>query len=240
MKPEPVPDEAALSIGKSLLVADLHIGLEDEFRQKGYNIPSLTERLEKRLVRLIENRGADRLFILGDLKHSITGSKQDFRDVRDFIDDILEYADIEIIKGNHDGGIQHWAASTEGVVVHGPRGIVLEGHGLFHGHAHPSEKVRKARTLIMAHEHPVVRFTDRLGVPVQMKAWLRADFRDAKKNPRDLIILPAFNDFLGGTTVNSADTNFLSPTVKDDKLNLDDAKIYLLDGAFLGKRKDLI
>jgi putative SbcD/Mre11-related phosphoesterase len=240
MKPEPVPDEAALLIGKSLLVADLHIGLEDEFRQKGYNIPSLTERLEKRLVRLIEDCGADRLVVLGDLKHSITGTKQDFRDVKAFIEDILEYIDVEIIKGNHDGGIQHWAGSIQGLVVHGPRGIVLEDHGLFHGHAHPSEKVKKARTLVMAHEHPVVRFIDRLGVPVQMKAWFRADFKDKKENPKDLIILPAFNDFLGGTTVNSADANFLSPTVKADKLNLDDAKIYLLDGAFLGKRKDLI
>lgn len=240
MKPEPVPDEAALLLGKSLLVADLHIGLEDEFRQKGYNIPSLTGRLEKRLVRLIEDCGADRLVVLGDLKHSITGTKQDFREVRTFIDDILEYVDVEIVKGNHDGGIQHWAGSAEDVVVHGPRGIVLEAHGLFHGHAHPSEKVKKARTLIMAHEHPVVRFIDRLGVPVQMKAWLRADFRDAKKNPKDLVVMPAFNDFLGGTTVNSANANFLSPTFKDDRLNLEDARIYLLDGAFLGKRKDLI
>jgi putative SbcD/Mre11-related phosphoesterase len=240
MKPEPVPDEAALLIGKSLLVADLHIGLEDEFRQKGYNIPSLTERLERRLVGLIEDCGAEKLIVLGDLKHSITGTKQDFRDVRAFIDDILEYVDIEIIKGNHDGGIQHWAGSIEGVVVHGPRGIVLEGHGLFHGHAHPSEKVKKVKTLIMAHEHPVVRFIDRLGVPVQMKAWMRVGFREAKKKPRELIIMPAFNDFLGGTSVNSPDANFLSPTVKDDKLNLEEAKIYLLDGAFLGKRKDLI
>lgn len=240
MKPEPVPDEAALLIGKSLLVADLHIGLEDEFRQKGYNIPSLTGRLEKRLLRLIEDCSADRLVVLGDLKHSITGSRQDFREVRAFMDDILDFVDVEVIKGNHDGGIQHWAGSADGIVVHGPRGTVLEGHGLFHGHARPSEKVFKSRTLIMAHEHPVVRFVDRLGVPVQMKAWMRADFRKSKKNPRELIVLPAFNDFLGGTTVNSPDANFLSPTVKDDKLKLDDARVYLLDGAFLGRRKDLI
>jgi putative SbcD/Mre11-related phosphoesterase len=240
MKPEPVPDEAALLIGRALLIADLHIGLEDEFRQKGYNIPSLTDRLMKRVLGLVEDCGADTLIVLGDLKHSVTGSKQDFREVRAFIDDIIDHVDVEIVKGNHDGGIQHWAGSAEGIVVHGPRGVVLEGHGLFHGHARPSEKVLKSKTLIMAHEHPVVRFIDRLGVPVQMKVWMRADFKDSKSNPKELIVMPAFNDFLGGTTVNNPDVKFLSPTIEEDKLNLDDARVYLLDGAFLGKRKDLI
>lgn len=240
MKIKPVPDEAALLLGKSLVVADLHIGIEEEFRQKGYNIPSLTHHMEKRLIMLIEGHKVDKLIVLGDLKHRIIGFKQDYREVKRFLERILEYVDVELAKGNHDGGLQYMIRSLENVTLHTPKGFKMKNFGLFHGHAHPSEDLWKSQILIMGHEHPVVRFVDRLGIPLYMKAWLRIGFRDSKVKPEELVVVPAFNDYLGGTAVNAPDVKFLGPIMKKKYLDLKGARLYLLDGTFLGKRKDLI
>jgi putative SbcD/Mre11-related phosphoesterase len=240
MEPEPVPDEAALIIGKSLLVADLHIGVEEEFRQKGYNIPSLTHHLEKRIVKMLDGNDVDKLIILGDLKHGIVGTRQDYREVKSFLWKMLDCIEIDIVKGNHDGNIGNWTRSMDGVTVHGARGFRMEEYGLLHGHALPSEDIWMSDVLIVGHEHPVVRFVDRMGIHVYMKTWMRIGFKDAETGPKEMIVVPAFNDYLGGTSVNAPDATFLGPLLKRKDLNLEDARLFLLDGTFLGKRKDLI
>ena len=240
MRPEPVPDEAALIAGSSLIVADLHIGIEAEFRQRGFHIPDLTGGLAMRLMRLADAARARRLVILGDLKHGITGQRADLGELRWFLSELAEHLPVHIIKGNHDGAIQYLARGIEGMTVHGPRGYKLGTIGLFHGHAHPSEELMGSRTLVTAHEHPVVRLTDRLGTPVHMKVWLKVPL-ERGIGPKELIVMPAFNDFLGGTAVNSAETRFLGPFLrKKGALKLEDSEIYLLDGTYLGMRKDLI
>ncbi|MCK5548117.1 MAG: metallophosphoesterase, partial [Thermoplasmata archaeon] len=208
MEIEPVLDEAALVFGKSLLVADLHIGIEEEFRRKGYNIPSQTHRMEKRLVDLIETHDVERLIILGDLKHSIIGSRQDYREVRWFLEKMVEHVGIELVKGNHDGGLQHLTKYFDDVKIHGPKGVRMDDVGLVHGHAHPSEDIWKSRTIIAGHEHPVVKFVDRMGMVVYMKTWLRMRFKKGL-GPEEFIVVPAFNDYLGGTAVNTKDSKFL-------------------------------
>ncbi|TLZ96954.1 MAG: phosphoesterase, partial [Methanobacteriota archaeon] len=40
---EPIPDEPVLMADDALVVADLHIGLEEELREKGVHIPSRAE-----------------------------------------------------------------------------------------------------------------------------------------------------------------------------------------------------
>jgi putative SbcD/Mre11-related phosphoesterase len=250
MEIEPVPDEAALRFGRSLIVADLHIGIEEEFRKRGYSIPSLTPHMERKLLRLIDSFDVDNLIIAGDIKHGIIGSRQDYREVGMFLENMVEHVQVEIVKGNHDGGIQHLRVSQgkpsngngeiNEVKVHGPKGLKINDFGIVHGHAHPSIDLMKSRVLVMAHEHPVVRFVDGLGVGVNMKTWMRVRFKDSGKGPEELIVMPAFNDYLGGTSVNSSETKFLSPLLKKKLVDIGNAKLYLLDGTFLGKRKDLI
>ena len=48
---EPVPDEPALMVDDILVVADLHIGLEEELHEKGIRVPSRAEAM-RRLVEL--------------------------------------------------------------------------------------------------------------------------------------------------------------------------------------------
>ena len=71
MDPEPIPDVPALRVGDALVVADLHIGIEEELREKGVEIPSRAEVMGRRLVDLASRTGATDLIVLGDVKHLV-------------------------------------------------------------------------------------------------------------------------------------------------------------------------
>src|SRR5438046_1984288 len=68
---EPVPDEPVLMADDALVVADLHIGLEEELQEKGIRIPSRAEGMGRKLAEIADRRGASRLIILGDVKHLV-------------------------------------------------------------------------------------------------------------------------------------------------------------------------
>src|SRR5256885_8173239 len=55
----------------ALVVADLHIGLEEELREKGVHIPSRAEAMGRKLAEIASRRGASRIIILGDVKHLV-------------------------------------------------------------------------------------------------------------------------------------------------------------------------
>src|SRR5206468_4847364 len=61
---EPVPDEPALMADDILVVADLHIGIEEELHEKGIRVPSRAEVMGRKLVELADRRGASRLVSL--------------------------------------------------------------------------------------------------------------------------------------------------------------------------------
>src|SRR5947209_17614119 len=69
---EPVPDEPALMADDILVVADLHIGIEEELHEKGIRVPSRAEVMGRKLVELADRRGGSRLVILGAVKHLVT------------------------------------------------------------------------------------------------------------------------------------------------------------------------
>src|SRR3989442_14390881 len=66
---EPVPDEPALMADDILVVADLHIGIEEELHEKGIRDPSRAEVMGRKLFALAGRRGASRLVILVAANH---------------------------------------------------------------------------------------------------------------------------------------------------------------------------
>jgi hypothetical protein len=127
------------------------------------------------------------------------------------------------------------------------------------------------RTLVVGHVHPVVALKDPMGFRIMRQVWVKASCDGetlarfmlrrcnvrlkANENPREVLesrfgivlklanflIMPSFNDFLGGQTINSSATfrqkrfkQFVSPILRSGSIKLDDAEIYLLDGTFLG------
>ncbi|MFX1294339.1 MAG: metallophosphoesterase [Promethearchaeota archaeon] len=139
---------------------------------------------------------------------------------------------------------------------------------LFHGHTWPSKELFKADVIIMAHNHPVIEFKNKFNVRTYESAWIRTHWNKLKvakaylkylkvknaKNPLELlqkkykteiapnpeiIIMPAFNDLLGGIPFNTKDSKFIGPLLKSNLLNIDEAEVLLLDGTLLGKIKEI-
>jgi uncharacterized protein len=240
---QPIPHEAALLIGKNdiLVVADLHIGIEQELFEHGVRVPSQTETMIQRLIRLIEKYNPCNIILLGDVKHNIPSSTYEERtDVKHFLEKLKNYGTLHIVPGNHDGNIKHFVPSK--VQIHPSDGFILDNIGFIHGHRWPDPNVMAAEFIIVGHTHPTIMLTDRLGYKTYESCWLRGkskNIQEIKKyencKKTNIIVLPAFNPICGGIAVNKEP--FIGPFAKI--FDYAHANVYLLDGSLLGKLKDI-
>jgi len=256
MEPKFVTGEPALVIDKTLVIADLHIGIEFEYYKSGIRIPSNTEQMKRDLDRLIKQTRAERLLILGDVKHKVPGvSRQELREIPEFLEYLGNKARVDILPGNHDSGLKDFIPNN--VFLHSSRGIGIEGSYFFHGHTWPSPQFLKSDYVLVGHEHPQIEFVDSLGYRFFEPVWIRAKlirekierkYKNVPKKLPELIIFPRFNKLSGGISMNrpvseiekSHETHHtgIGTLVRSAKLN--SAKIYLLDGTLLGELKNLL
>jgi metallophosphoesterase superfamily enzyme len=102
----------------------------------------------------------------------------------------------------------------------------------------------------MGHNHPIIRLADPLGYVGSKPVWIRACFVEAVfrkrypelgryQNPR-IIIMPAFNELVGGIAFNEATyETLLGPLFANRAILLEKAQAYLLDGIYLGTVEQL-
>ena len=237
----PVFNEKALIIDDTLVIADLHVGIEHQLSKKGIKIPNQIQKMKDRIQVLIADTKAKRLIILGDLKHNIPKSSlTEYREIPRLIKSLTEDIEITIIKGNHDGRIERILPDAE-ISLHVERGNIL----FTHGHAWP-ESIEYDH-IIMGHNHPCIEFIDYFGKKTREPAWIRTRFNDKihelydnKKGP-EIIIIPAFNDLISGSPFNTTSKRkLLGPFFNKGVVDIKNSKAYLLDGTFLGKIKDLL
>lgn len=240
---EPIPDRPALLAGDYLVVADLHIGLEEELREKGVVIPSRSEVMARRLLDIADRTGARGLVLLGDVKHLVPRmASRERRDVYVFFRDLSErFPEILVAQGNHDGMLRNIVPRS--VRFRSPYGFRIDDVGFCHGHAWPYKKVMEAATVVMGHNHPAVAFRDALGARQILPCWMRAPFLRKHKRyarlPKEAVVVPSFNELCGGMPVNDVRADFLGPLFREGLVNVREASIHLLDGTHLGALKDL-
>jgi putative SbcD/Mre11-related phosphoesterase len=225
MTAQPLYNEKALLIDNTLIVADLHIGLEHELEKNGVKIPSQTAQMTDRIARLLKKSSATHLVILGDLKHNIpTISWHEYTTIPSMIKTLQEYADITVVKGNHDGNIEKLLPDVPVL-----KSLKLGDTLLFHGHTKIPENAG-FETLVAGHNHPCIEFHDEIK-STRESAWIKAQLNGA-----EVIIMPAFNDLIYGTPIN-AGKKLLGPIF--GQIDLENADAYLLDGTHL-RVKDLL
>jgi len=230
-------------------------------------------KMKQKLLKIINKYKPNRLILLGDVKQAIPKiSLEEWKEVPEFFEEIVEsISNVSVVQGNHDGDIEPLLPPE--VKVFPPEGILIGDRikiGLFHGHAWPSPEILSADTLVMGHIHPVIRIRDKTGLWIIKQVWIKTEccgeklaeaylkHRSVKKssskeiferkynitldNPT-LIIMPAFNDSVGGISADNVEINPMSPLLRSKIVNIDDAELYLLEGNYLGlvrqfKRKD--
>ncbi|MHC1593655.1 MAG: metallophosphoesterase [Methermicoccaceae archaeon] len=245
---EPLVDERALSVvgaERTLVVADLHIGIEYELHGEGIHLPSHTPEMLERLKRAL-SKGFDRVVLLGDVKHSPTHlSPQEREEVPVVLEELSELAHVDIVLGNHDAELAE--VVPEGVSVHPSEGVVLDGVGYVHGHAWMSPKLLEADTIVCAHTHPLIRFVDSLGCTITLPCWLRTRLSaqvlsgvlGVPSEDVPLVVIPAFCALCGGVVVNDPHSELLGVLFSSGAADVGGAECYLLDGTKLGRLCEL-
>ena len=253
------------------MISDLHIGWEVALAKEGVHVPSQTSRLIDKLKHLVALEKADRLLVLGDVKHTVAKIEmEEWRDVPVFFEEACKILPrVQVIPGNHDGNLEPLV--PESVEILSPRGTAVGDLGLFHGHTWPEVEMLGCSTMVIGHVHPVVVFRDPMGFRITRQVWVRGPCDSSllarfvlrrhnvrlrkDMNPEDtlktkfninlgaenLVIMPSFNDFLGGQAINRSTIarrrrfrEFIGPVLRSGSVKLEKAEVYLLDGTFLG------
>ena len=244
-----VPGEAAIvfaSAGEStLLISDLHLGLEKEMAKKGFRLPAYSVKMVERVKGIAERYGTNRLAVLGDVKHTVGKVEDiDWGVVPWFFDTMLNlFEAVEVVPGNHDGNIK--TVLPQRVTLHSSQGTVLgtgPGRiGIAHGHAWPSEEAIATRNLVIGHSHFTYEMRDPLGARTREAVWVRAKYNVAElmqgagyaskaKGKGKLTVMPPFNRLVGGQPINRSRSFQFGPVLSSRSVSLEEADIFLTDG----------
>ncbi|MFH0889709.1 MAG: metallophosphoesterase [Candidatus Aenigmatarchaeota archaeon] len=248
IEPKFVTNEPAVLFGKTLVIADLHIGVEYELYKAGIRIPKQTGKLFERIKQLIKTTKANRLVLLGDLKHYIPYfSIQEMREIPIFLNNLSKLIKVDIVPGNHDGDLKNHISPE--VEFHGTDGFCLNDVYFNHGHSWPKKDVLEAEYLLIGHIHPCIGFRDKLGFKFIEQAWIRLNldkrkllehYRSTVTNNKvkvlKIIIIPAFNRFVGGRPFDPHGKSN-APVIR--LADVKNAEAYMLDGTDIGKLKKL-
>ncbi len=262
-----VPNEPALLCGKVLVLADIHIGIEYELYKSGIKVPTQVAKMRVRIDNIIKKTKAEKIIFIGDIKHQVPGvSFQELREVPEFFSHFSKKMETHIVLGNHDSEI---AALVDDVKIHDTPGFRMDDVYIAHGHAWPEEVFLKCKFLVLAHTHPLIEIKDKIGYRFKKSVWVKAEldpekikekYKEYLKTKKGVIgirnnipagslpkvvLMPAFNELVGGATLNTetgrrkreTSETFLGPLTPFIKP--EETEIFLLDGTFLGKLKDL-
>ncbi len=157
--------EDYLLLGRKAVICDLHMGLVRFYDR---------DMIEKAL-RIAES--VETVIVAGDLRHMGRRGLHE-----EFIREVGGIAELILIKGNHDIGVE------------GVKGIRVGKYGIFHGHSIPDEEVWEARYLIFGHAHPSLL----LESGYKERVFLSGEIEEGKR----IVVLPAFNELCASTAVN--------------------------------------
>ncbi|MEM3123503.1 MAG: metallophosphoesterase, partial [Nitrososphaerota archaeon] len=204
---------------RTIVVADLHLGFEEELRIAGVRIPPQSPRVVEALAELCVRERARRLVVLGDLKHQFVGASQLERKILPKLVSRLRegVGEVMVIPGNHDGDLDEILGDL--VTMLPVRGwyIAEERVGLTHGHVKPDKQLLRARLLVVGHLHPVLRLgygeaSSRFRVWLMMRGERRVLCNRLLDNDCgrmggviQLLIMPSFNMMLTGRSVTDLD-----------------------------------
>lgn len=160
---------------RTLVVADLHFGIEFDLAAQGWHFRSRSRERLDRVIAIAQDAKPDRIILLGDVKHGIPiTSRQEFRELPAIMNRLREEAPILIAPGNHDGGIERFTGNGEMLPM---TGAVIDGVGYLHGHTYPDPALA-GHLLVLGHHHPFVFLRDEVGCALQAPAYLLAPVKE--------------------------------------------------------------
>jgi len=197
---------------KTLVISDLHIGIEESLNKQGVLIPrSQFNDLLNKLKLILNKVEIKKIVFNGDLKHEFGEiSKQEWNNILSLFD-FLHDKEIIIIKGNHDPILKPIANKRNLKLVDK---YDIDDITILHG-----DKILENlnKTIIIGHEHPAI----------SLKKGIRQEkyscFLKGKYKNKELIVMPSFNLLTYGTNV--LKENLLSPFLN----NIENFEVFVLE-----------
>jgi uncharacterized protein len=197
---------------KVLVLADLHIGYEDELVKQGVMVPKfhfrdLVKRVEGIFDSLKKRKKKVKVVVInGDLKHEFGRiSDEEWRNTLKMLDYLSRKCErIVLVRGNHDKTLGPIADKRNVLLVdHFLEGDKMIAHGDKIVDIPPSVK-----TLIIGHDHPAV------GIYEDLRKEVYKCFLVGKHKRKNLIVQPSLNPLTQGTDVREG--AMLSPYLNKD------------------------
>lgn len=216
---------------KALILADLHLGFEQNLHKQGVLVPWYQyKEIKEKLHPILEKIQPEKIIINGDLKHEFGKiPNQEWEEVLGLISFLKQHcSDIILIKGNHDNVLGPLASKK----ALEPKDHVLLGKTyICHGHKIPENlDYQSCDTLIIAHEHPAVSISDGISSE-KFKCFLKGTFQK-----KTLIVQPSHCLVTDGTDILKEKT--LSPFL-NQSLNNFEIWVAADKPRYFGKLKNL-
>ena len=206
----------------SIVLADVHIGYEEEMASKGIFIPKVQK---KRFLNII-NRSIDifktnKIIINGDLKHSFSKlTRQEKTELTEIFQELKERGiNTVVIKGNHDNYISLITEKFDNVDL--VDSISIDNLVIFHGHT--NIQLEENKIYIIGHEHPRLGLRDKLGFSRKLPCFLLAPL----KNNSKALVLPAIGIYQAGNDISLNHSNYMSPLMREFSI-LEKAKPFVI------------
>jgi len=219
---EPYP---ALYFDNTVVIGDLHLGLESLMVSEGVFFPKFQlDEIKDHLKDIFDKKDPERIVIVGDLKHEFSettyGESEEVKDLLNFLEKELE--EIRLIKGNHDNYLIYPTKEFE--KVHLDQSFTLNKTRFIHGHQEEidiSKYEEEAKYWVIGHEHPALSLKDDVGIKEKIPCFLYGELNldQSEENNKDeegkIVVLPAFSRLAEGSQVNEIpDNKLMSPILK--------------------------
>ncbi|MEF8849009.1 MAG: metallophosphoesterase [Candidatus Thermoplasmatota archaeon] len=221
-----------LSSKKTVVISDLHLGLEGVLRSEGLSIPQYQKKvIVEKIKKIVEKYKPKKILVNGDFKHEFGKNlSQEWREISEILDFLSDKVkEIILIRGNHDNFLQTIAVHSN---VPFKKYYKFEDSLFIHGH---KRRKKEYKRLIIGHEHPFIKIRDKVGATLSLPCYLYSE---------ELIVLPAFSPLASGTDMTAVERkDLLSPVLKDYDISrlkvVAIGNIGLLDFSKLGKLRKL-
>jgi putative SbcD/Mre11-related phosphoesterase len=214
---------------KSLVIADLHIGLELALMDEGTFLPiEQYSDIKGKIMGWADTYNPERIIINGDFKHEFgRASRQEWTEILDLWDTLVKRSiGLDVVRGNHDNYLITVLKKRD-KELRDPS-YVLGRYFFTHGHK-DIEIPRDIEVIVIAHEHPAIILRDDTGGRHKFKCLLHGVWED-----NNVIVLPALSPLSGGSVVNSRPQNKLfSPFLR--KIDMDSFVPIVMDKSKLLK-----
>ncbi|MEK6834930.1 MAG: metallophosphoesterase [Nanoarchaeota archaeon] len=197
---------------KTLIISDLHLGIEESLNKQGILMPRFQfQDLISKLKLIFEKLDVKRIILNGDIKHEFGEiSHQEWQNILKLFD-FLKDKEIIIIKGNHDPILKPISDKRNIKLV---ESYNLDDIAVMHG---DKILVNLGKILIIGHEHPAI----------SLKKGIRREkyscFLKGKWKNKTLIVMPSFNLLTHGANV--LNERLLSPYLN----NINNFEVFVLE-----------